>query len=127
MAVIFHRLLDIDEAIRKLDEALGGMRPLRSERVILDEAVGRVLAQTVEAKVDSPPFDRSEVDGYAVESKSVYGAEEDKPVRLKVVGQSRVGALPQVAINAGEAVEIATGAPLPRGSNAVVMVEYTKG
>lgn len=97
-----------------------------SERIILDEAVGRVLAQTVEAKVDSPPFDRSEVDGYAVESKSVYGAEEDKPVRLKVVGESRVGALPQVAVNTGEAVEIATGAPLPRGANAVVMVEFTK-
>jgi len=126
MAVVFHRLLDIDEALRKLDEALGGIRTLGSERVILDEAVGRVLAQTVEAKVDSPPFDRSEVDGFAVESKSVYGAEEDKPVRLKVVGQSKVGALPQVAINAGEAIEIATGAPLPRGSNAVVMAEYTK-
>lgn len=126
MAVVFHRLLNIDEALRKLDEALGGIKSLGSERIILDEASGRVLAQIIEAKVDSPPFDRSEVDGYAVESKSVYGAEEDKPVRLKVVGESRVGALPQVVVNTGEAVEIATGAPLPRGANAVVMVEYTK-
>jgi molybdenum cofactor synthesis domain-containing protein len=126
LAVVFHRLLDIDEALRKLDDAMGGIKPLGSERVILSDALGRILAQPVEAKVDSPPFDRSEVDGYAVESKSLYGAEEDKPVRLKVVGESRVGALPHVALGFGEAVEIATGAPIPRGANAVAMVEYTK-
>jgi molybdenum cofactor synthesis domain-containing protein len=126
MAVIFHRLLGIDEALLKLDKALGGLKPLGSERVALDEALGRILAQPIEAKVDSPPFDRSEVDGYAVEARSVYGAEEDKPLRLKIVGESKIGALPRMAVSQGEAVEIATGAPLPRGANAVVMVEYTK-
>ncbi|TLN14235.1 molybdopterin biosynthesis protein, partial [bacterium] len=126
MAVVFHHLLSIDEALLKVDEALGGVRPLGSEKAALDEALGRVLAQSIEAKVDSPPFDRSEVDGYAVEASSVYGAEEDRPIRLKVVGESRVGALPQVSVSEGEAVEIATGAPMPRGANAVVMVEYSK-
>lgn len=126
MAVVFHRLLSIDEALVKADKALGGIKPLGAERATLDEALGRILAKSIEAKVDSPPFDRSEVDGYAVEASSVYGAEEDRPIRLKVIGESTVGALPKVAVSSGEAVEIATGAPLPRGANAVVMVEYSK-
>ncbi len=124
--VVFHKLLSVEEALQKLNEALGGAKPLGTEKVSLERAIGRVLAEDLPARVDSPPFDRSEVDGYAVRAESTYGAEEDKPVILRIVGTSVVGRLPKSEVMPREAVEIATGAPIPRGANAVVMVEYTK-
>ncbi|MFQ5761970.1 MAG: gephyrin-like molybdotransferase Glp, partial [Candidatus Bathyarchaeia archaeon] len=124
--VVFHELLLPEEAVAKVESVLGGLKPLGSERVSLNAAAGRVLAETVCAKADSPPFDRSEVDGYAVAAQSVYGAEEDKPIALRIIGESVVGESPKFEVKKDETAEIATGAPIPRGANAVVMVEYTK-
>lgn len=126
MAVIFHRTLSLDEAIRLIEEKLGGVRPLGVEVVKLDDAYGRVLAEDVYARVDSPPFDRSNVDGYAVVAEDTYGASEVSPVRLRLAGRVEVGSLPNIELCRGSCVEIATGAPIPRGANAVVMVEHTK-
>lgn len=126
MAVVFHRLLSVEEGISRIAEALGGLKPLGVEEVDLEDAVGRILAEPIYSKADSPPFDRSEVDGYAVDSRSVAGADEDNPVRLKVVGRVEVGQKPDVEVRLNEAVEVATGAPLPKGADSVVMVEYTK-
>jgi putative molybdopterin biosynthesis protein len=126
LAVIFHRLLSVEEGISRIAEALGGLKPLGVEEVNLEDAVGRILAEPIYSKADSPPFDRSEVDGYAVDSRSVAGADEDNTVRLKVVGRVGVGQKPDVEVRLNEAVEVATGAPLPKGADSVVMVEYTK-
>ena len=126
MAVVFHRLLSVEEGVSRIAEALGGLKPLGVEEVDLEDAVGRILAEPIYSKADSPPFDRSEVDGYAVDSRSVAGADEDNPVRLKVVGRVGVGQKPDVEVRLNEAVEVATGAPLPKGADSVVMVEYTK-
>lgn len=126
MAVVFHRLLSVEEGIRKIADVLGGLKPLGVEEVDLQEAAGRVLAEAIYSKADSPPFDRSEVDGYAVNSRSVADADEDNPVRLRVVGRVEVGQKPEVEVNLDEAVVVATGAPLPKGADSVVMVEYTK-
>jgi putative molybdopterin biosynthesis protein len=126
LAVVFHRLLSVEEGIGRIAEALGGLKPLGVEEVDLEEAAGRILAETIYSKADSPPFDRSEVDGYAVDSRSLAGADEDNPVRLKVVGRVEVGQKPGVEVRLNEAVEVATGAPLPKGADSVVMVEYTK-
>jgi putative molybdopterin biosynthesis protein len=126
LAVVFHRLLSVEEGISRIAEALGGLKPLGVEEVDLEDAVGRILAEPIYSKADSPPFDRSEVDGYAVDSRSVAGADEDNPVRLKVVGRVEVGQKPDVEVRLNEAVEVATGAPLPKGADSVVMVEYTK-
>ena len=116
----------MEQAHEKICRALGSTEPVGIERITIEHTVGRVLAHDVTAKVDSPPFDRSEVDGYAVRSKSTYGAEEDKPVTLKIIGESAVGKIPKIEVELGEAVSIATGAPIPRNSNAVVMIEYSK-
>ncbi|MEM3833499.1 MAG: molybdopterin biosynthesis protein [Thermoprotei archaeon] len=126
MAIIFHKLLTVEEAIQAVENALGGLKPLGVEIIPLERALGRVLAENVYATIDLPPFDRSEVDGYAVDSRSTFEADEDKPVELKIVGTSIVGKIPGVEVNLNEAVEIDTGAPLPRGADAVVMVEHTK-
>jgi len=126
LAYVFHRLVRVGEAIRILEEALGGISPLGVEKLEVTKALGRVLADNVSAEVDSPPFDRSTVDGYAVNSADVYEASEATPVKLRIAGEVRIGSLPELVIGRGEAARISTGAVIPRGSDAVVMVEYTK-
>lgn len=126
MAVVFHSLLTVEEAIRKVEEALGGLQPSGNETVSLHQALGRVLAEEVSSQMDSPPFDRSEVDGYAVRSSDLAGADEDNPIRLRIIGRSVVGRLPPFELADRTAAQIATGAPLPKGADSVVMVEYAK-
>lgn len=121
--VIFHNLVTLEEATRLL---LKYARPLGEEEVDITQAYGRVLSRDVVAPVDVPPFDRSTVDGYAVLAESTYGASELTPLGLKVVDRVEAGRWPHSAVAPGEAAEVATGAPLPRGANAVVMVEYTQ-
>ncbi|MEM3494742.1 MAG: molybdopterin biosynthesis protein [Nitrososphaerota archaeon] len=126
MALVFHKLVSLEEALRIIDEKLGGIKPLGVEEVPLSNAYGRILAEDVYAHVDSPPFDRSTVDGYAVLAEDTYNADEANPVKLNLVGKVEVGEVPNIEVSSGTCVEISTGAPLPRGANAVVMVEYTK-
>ncbi|MEM3324762.1 MAG: molybdopterin-binding protein, partial [Thermoplasmata archaeon] len=74
----------------------------------------------------SPPFDRSEVDGYAVNHLDLIGADESNPIKLRILGKSSVGVMPQFYLIKNTCAEISTGAPIPKGATAVVMVEYTK-
>ncbi|HIQ02968.1 MAG TPA: molybdopterin biosynthesis protein [Desulfurococcales archaeon] len=123
--VIFHKLVTPDEALKTLREYVE-FKPLGIEVVPLEESYGRVLAEDIRAPIDVPPYDISTVDGYAVRSIDVVGAREDNPVRLKVVGYIEAGSTSKISIGPYECVEVATGAPIPQGANAVVMVEYTK-
>ncbi len=123
MRKIFRDLVSIDEAKRRLFESvkLEG----KTEIVPLAKANGRILARDYYSEVDVPPFDRATMDGYAVKAEDTFGAEEDSPVALKVVGKVETGELPEVEVENGCAVEISTGAVMPKGANAVVMVEHT--
>lgn len=113
------------EAQRRFWAALE-LRPLEQEEVPIEEALGRVLAQEVVAPVDVPSFDRSDFDGFAVQAADTYGADEQHPRRLLVVGEPILpGRVPQQEIRPGQAMAIATGGMLPRGADAVVMVEHT--
>ena len=91
----------------------------------IENASGCILAGDVISDVDVPPFNRASMDGYAVHASDTYSAREDRPVRLKLVGSIQAGINPDFQINRGEAAEIATGAVMPAGADAVVMVEYT--
>ncbi len=122
---IFHRLVDLNEVLDIVSKYYR-LEPLGVEEVSIGEALGRVLAEDIYAPVDYPPFDRSEVDGYAVNSLDLAGADEIHPVKLKVVGGIEAGEQPKFSISRGEAAEISTGAMVPRGSDSIVMVEYTK-
>ncbi len=124
-AKVFHRLATIDEVLRELESYLKSRRP-DVEEVDLRQALGRVLAEDVLARSDYPPFDRSEVDGYAVRSSDIEGADEDRPAKLRVLGSVGVGEEPRYAVEPGTCVEVATGSMIPRGADAVVPVEYTK-
>lgn len=99
--------------------------PLSAEVVALAAALGRVLADDVLAEFDTPPFDNSGVDGYAVRAVDVAAARSDAPVTLTVVGDIPAGVMPPRALAAGEAMRIMTGAMVPPGADAVVAVEQT--
>ncbi|MGQ9461059.1 MAG: molybdenum cofactor synthesis domain-containing protein [Candidatus Bathyarchaeaceae archaeon] len=121
---MFRKLLSLEEAKQTLKERFSP-KPVGTERVSLSEALDRVLAEDVVAPMDVPPFDRSTVDGYAVKAVDTFGADEDRPITLKFCGQVAVGEHPSVVVEGGMTAEIATGAPLPAGADAVVMAEYS--
>jgi len=95
------------------------------EEISLDDAHMRVLAEEVTSLLNSPPFKRSAMDGYAIQAEDTFGFSETKPAQLKLVDTIGAGQVSNVLIKSGEAVKIATGAPIPTGANAVVMEEYT--
>lgn len=97
--------------------------PLAPSAVALDDALGCVLAEAVHAPEDVPPFANSGMDGYAVRAADVADAAEDRPVRLRVAGTIAAGEAPHTAVEPGTAVRIMTGAPVPPGADAIVMVE----
>jgi putative molybdopterin biosynthesis protein len=93
--------------------------------VALDDARGRILAERVDADLDVPGFDRASMDGYAVRAADTFGADEADPATLDLVGTVHAGAEPDVFVGEGECAEISTGAVMPDGADAVVMVERT--
>ncbi|EMA63393.1 molybdopterin biosynthesis protein MoeA/LysR substrate binding-domain-containing protein [Halorubrum distributum JCM 13561] len=95
------------------------------ETVPLREARGRVLAERVDAAIDVPGFDRASMDGYAVRARDTFGADEADPAELELVGAVHAGAAPDVTVEPGTCAEISTGAVMPDGADAVVMVERT--
>jgi molybdenum cofactor synthesis domain-containing protein len=107
------------DAIRSLD-----LTP-EAETVPLREARGRVLAERIDAAIDVPGFDRASVDGYAVRAADTFGADEADPARLELVGEVHAGEAPDVEVPEDGCAEISTGAVLPAGADAVVMVERT--
>jgi molybdenum cofactor synthesis domain-containing protein len=96
-----------------------------AETVPLREARGRVLAERLDADLDVPGFDRASVDGYALRAADTFGADEADPAELSCVGEVHAGTKPTLEVDPGECIEISTGAVLPSGADAVVMVEET--
>lgn len=122
----FLEVVDRDEATTRFQKHLR-MRPLGAETVPLSQALGRVMARTVIADVDVPGFDRSSVDGFAVRADDTAGASERQPRRLALNAEILTpGTVPVITIQPGTATLIATGGMVPRGADAVVMVEHTE-
>jgi molybdenum cofactor synthesis domain-containing protein len=121
---MFRKLMTFDEAKRVISEQLKP-KALGEEEISLLEAYDRVLRENVVSALDIPPFNRSTVDGYAVKAEDTFGAEENQPAKLTARGMVSVGEQPKISISKGEAAEIVTGAPIPEGADAVIMVEDT--
>ena len=122
---MFRKLMTYDEAQRAIRDHFKPVF-LGEEEAVLLEAYNRVLSEDVVSTLDIPPFNRSTVDGYAVKAAETIGADEDQPAKLKVSGVVNIGEQPKVVLANGEAAEIVTGAPIPEGADAVVMVEDTE-
>jgi len=119
----FASTISLAEARRRLDALV---RPIaRTEHARLEDAAGRVAAADVTSAIDVPPFARSAMDGYAVIAADVAGATPSAPVRLRLLDRIYTGEMSAVTIERGSCAEIATGAPMPAGADAVVMVEET--
>jgi molybdopterin molybdotransferase len=115
-------VLSFEQALETVQRYCEKVPPVKQECVPLLEALGRVLAEPVVADRDFPPFPRTTRDGYALQASDL----KTVPARFRVVGQVKAGGSYEKAVDSGQAVEIMTGAPVPQGADAVVMVEYTK-
>jgi molybdenum cofactor synthesis domain-containing protein len=121
---LFKSTISIDEARRLL---VSHVRPItRTELVPLAQAGGRIASADLTAQVFVPPFSRSAMDGYAVIAADTAGASRQRPIALPITERVFTGNTPIHGISSGECSEIATGAPLPDGSDAVVMFEETR-
>src|SRR5438045_65123 len=104
-------MIPIAEAV---ETVLRHTKQLGAESAALSKSLGRILAEDIIADTDLPPFDRAQMDGYAVRADDVTST----PARLRIVGESAAGAGWHHEMNSGEAVRIMTGAPVPKGSDA---------
>ncbi|MBL7044693.1 MAG: molybdopterin biosynthesis protein, partial [Pirellulaceae bacterium] len=121
----FLEVIDRDEAERRFHDVIR-LEPLGEQSISLDDALGRILSRDVVATVDVPSFDRSNYDGFAVRAADTFGAAEEEPHRLKLLDEVIATAVvPKAEVQPGKATPIATGGMLPRGADAVVMVEHT--
>lgn len=118
------RLVPLADAHRYV---LDRVAALPAAKASIADALGLVLAEPVASDVAAPPFDNSAMDGFAVRSTDVAGATSDTPTRLRVVGTVAAGTVAGRPVGAGEALRIMTGAPMPSGADAVVIVERTSG
>ncbi|MFC1889316.1 gephyrin-like molybdotransferase Glp [Thermodesulfobacteriota bacterium] len=117
------RMLKYDDA---LAQCMENTRTLPRERVPLLDSLGRVLREDIRSSIDIPPFHRSAMDGYAVRWGDLRTASSASPRRLRVLRDLAAGSRTSRKVLKGEAIRIMTGAPLPAGADAVVMVEYTE-
>lgn len=121
---------EVSEQMMTVEEAraavLSRISRLESEPVELLESMGCVLAEDIISDIDVAPFDNSAMDGYAVRSADTAGATEESPVVLRVVDHIAAGSVSTSVVGAGQAARIMTGAPVPAGADAIVMVEHTE-
>jgi putative molybdopterin biosynthesis protein len=122
---VFRHLETLENAISTLwdnwqiEEAL-------AETIPLERSLGRTLAEDIFSTIDVPGFDRAAMDGFAIIAEDIFNVDEQHPANLHVIGEMEAGDASPHNLSSGEAIEIATGAPIPKGANAVVMVEFTK-
>jgi molybdopterin molybdotransferase len=112
-------MLSVEQA---LDLVLAEARPRPAERIAMADSLGLVLAEDVASDVDSPPYDKSAVDGYAIRSEDLAGG----LFELAVIEEVTAGCVPQKALAAGQASRVMTGAPIPAGADTMVMIERTE-
>ncbi len=116
------KLDSLSDALKLIDE---NQKIMDTEEVPLTEAHKRVLAEEIIAYHNSPPFDKSAMDGFALKGENTFGASQSNPKTLKIVDAIGAGDFCDKTIHEGEAIVIATGAPVPEGADAVLMKEYT--
>jgi molybdopterin molybdotransferase len=119
----FGALLPFEEAINVVDKHITPIN--RTEVINIDEAIGRVLAEDIISSQNTPPFNRSAMDGYAVKAEDTSGATRESPCILEMVGEFHAGDIPNIPLGKGQCIQVATGGVMPEGADAVVMVEDT--
>jgi len=117
----FGKLISFDDALKTVESNVSAI--CRTEKIELDNGLGRVLAEDIVAGHSTPPFDRAAVDGYAVIAEDTFGSTRRNPRKLEVVDTLYAGAKPRKRVEKGTCIQVATGVKAPEGADAVVMVE----
>ena len=117
-------MISVDEAKKIISEHIF---QLDTEIISLTDLSGRVIYQDVVATFPSPRFDNSAMDGFAVRSSDTIGASKENPIKLKNIGSSSAGSPSSINLSQGECIQCMTGAKIPKGADAVIMVEQTSG
>ncbi len=120
----FKKLTPYEEALRLMLEDIEEIE--ETEEIPLNEGLGRVLAEDITSPIDSPPFDRAAVDGYALRAEDTFQAREYRPVEIRVIDEISAGDESKVRVESGTAVKLTTGAKIPDGANAVLMQEMAE-
>ena len=116
------KLIPLNEALNNVDSH---QKYTDTERININEAHNRVLAEDIKSYHNSPPFDKSAMDGYALIAENTFGASNNNYKTFKILDYVGAGNFSKKTVSDGEAIKIATGAPIPKGANAVIMEEFT--
>jgi len=125
MGTEFLKIKEVDETKEIIKNLFKELYLPKSESISIEDSYNRVLFKDINSSIDLPPFSRSLMDGYAVKSEDTFGASDETPRVLKCIDSVEAGTYSKKTIRNGECIEISTGAPIPGGSDAVVMVEFT--
>ncbi|WP_297825088.1 gephyrin-like molybdotransferase Glp [uncultured Methanobrevibacter sp.] len=126
MGTEFLRIKECDEAIDIIQKLFDDNLKPQSEEIDVSEAYGRILFEDVYSRIDFPPFDKALKDGFAILAEDSFGASEESPNTLEVIDFLEAGSTTDKKVEKGKCVEISTGAAMPEGAEAVVMVEYSE-
>ena len=126
MGTEFLKIKECDEAQDIIQDLFEKYCTAQSEEINCEDAYGRVLFNDVYSRMDFPPFDKALKDGFAILSEDSYGASEESPNTLEIIDFLEAGSITDKKVEKGKCVEISTGAAMPEGANAVVMVEYSE-
>ena len=126
MGTEFLKIKDCDEAMDIIQELFDKHCKPLSEEIDCADAYDRVLFNDVYSRMDFPPFDKALKDGFAINAEDSFGASEESPNTLEVIDFLEAGSITDKKVENGQCIEISTGAAMPEGSNAVVMVEYSE-
>ena len=126
MGTEFLKIKECDEAIDIIQKLFDDNLKPESEEISVEEAYGRILFEDVYSRMDFPPFDKALKDGFAILSSDSFKASEESPNTLEVIDFLEAGATTDKKVEKGKCIEISTGAAMPEGADAVVMVEYAE-
>lgn len=126
MGTEFLKIKECDEAIDIIQELFDENCKAESEEILVSEAYGRILFEDVYSRMDFPPFNKALKDGFAIVAEDSFGASEESPNTIDVIDFLEAGSTTDKKVEKGRCIEISTGAAMPEGSNAVVMVEYSE-
>lgn len=119
----FSRLTSLEDAMEKLFSKID-LNPI--EEIEIKEALNRILAEDIISEMDIPPFNRSAMDGYTIKAEDSFGASPKNPKRIKLIGVIEIGETSNLEILRGQGIKISTGAPTPKGAEAVIKIEDTE-
>jgi molybdopterin molybdotransferase len=126
MGTEFLKIIEVDEAKKIIENLFKENYEVKSENISIANSYNRVISKNIDSTIDLPPFDKALKDGYAIKAEDSFGATEENPKILKCIDSVKAGSFSNKTIKNGKCIEISTGSPIPKGSDAVMMVEFSE-